>query len=152
VSWPHRPGQDTVWSHWCNGAAGVGILLHALARHTKDEELHGAARKAGRAITTARPFGSVCRCHGLAGDGDFLLDLAADPEHGEEFHDGAVHIGRKLDALRFPDGFAVKWAPEGIGAPRPDYMRGYTGVHAFRLRLAGHVARSPLTLRLEERP
>ncbi|MGW6928767.1 class III lanthionine synthetase LanKC N-terminal domain-containing protein [Lentzea sp. NPDC054927] len=152
LSWPHKPGQDTVWSHWCNGAAGVGILLHALAQHTNDDEFRNAARKAGRAITTARPFGSVCRCHGLAGDGDFLLDLAGDPSHGEEFHDGAVHIGRKLDAVRFRDGFAVKWAPEGIGAPRPDYMRGYTGVHAFRLRLAGHVARSPLTLRLEERP
>ncbi|MDX8030572.1 lanthionine synthetase LanC family protein [Lentzea sp. BCCO 10_0856] len=152
LSWPHKPGQDTVWSHWCNGAAGVGILMHTLAQHTNDDEFHNAAAKAGRAITTARPFGSVCRCHGLAGDGDFLLDLAADPKYGEEFHDGAVHIGRKLDALRFRDGFAVKWAPEGIGAPRPDYMRGYTGVHAFRLRLAGHIARSPLTLRLEERP
>ncbi|MFJ8958070.1 lanthionine synthetase LanC family protein [Lentzea sp. NPDC102401] len=149
LSWPHKPNSDTVWSHWCNGAAGVGILLHALAEHTGDDDLTRGAIAAGRAITTARPFGSTCRCHGLAGDGDFLLDLAADHE---EFHEGAVHIGRKLDALRFRDGFAVKWAPEGLGVPRPDYMRGYTGVHAFRLRLAGHVARSPLTLRLEERP
>ncbi|MEV6236059.1 lanthionine synthetase LanC family protein [Lentzea sp. NPDC051838] len=146
LSWQHKPGQDTVWSHWCNGAAGVGILLNALATHTGDEELKQGARQAGRAITTARPFGSTCRCHGLAGDGDFLLDLDE-----PEFHDGAVHIGRKLDALRFRQGFAVKWAPEGLGAPRPDYMRGYTGVHAFRLRLAGYVARSPLTLRLEEK-
>ncbi|WP_407656134.1 lanthionine synthetase LanC family protein [Lentzea waywayandensis] len=149
LSWPHKPNSDTVWSHWCNGAAGVGVLLHALAQHTGDDDLARGAIDAGRAITTARPFGSTCRCHGLAGDGDFLLDLAADHE---EFHEGAVHIGRKLDALRFRDGFAVKWAPEGLGVPRPDYMRGYTGVHAFRLRLAGHVARSPLTLRLEERP
>ncbi|WP_394618479.1 lanthionine synthetase LanC family protein [Lentzea sp. JNUCC 0626] len=149
ISWPHKAGSDTVWSHWCNGAAGVGILLQALAEHTGDAEFEDAAVRAGRAITTARPFGSACRCHGLAGDGDFLLDLAR--KH-EEFHAGAVHIGRKLDALRFRDGFAVKWAPEGLGVPRPDYMRGYTGVHAFRLRLAGHVARSPLTLRVEERP
>ncbi|MFD4669741.1 lanthionine synthetase LanC family protein [Lentzea sp. NPDC058450] len=149
VSWPHKGGSDTVWSHWCNGAAGVGILLQALAEFTGDAEFEDGAVGAGRAITTARPFGSACRCHGLAGDGDFLLDLAV--KH-EEFHGGAVHIGRKLDALRFRDGFAVKWAPEGLGVPRPDYMRGYTGVHAFRLRLAGHVARSPLTLRLEERP
>lgn len=150
LSWRHKPGSDTVWSHWCNGASGVGVLLHALARHTGDAELLEGALAAGRAITSARPFGSVCRCHGLAGDGDYLLDLAADPVHGEEFHDGAVHIGRKLDALRFRDGYAVKWAPEGAGVPCPDYMRGYTGVHAFRLRLAGHVTRSPLTLRLEE--
>ncbi|GLY47556.1 lanthionine synthetase LanC family protein [Lentzea sp. NBRC 102530] len=149
ISWPHKAGSDTMWSHWCNGAAGVGILLQALAQHTEDPEFADGAVRAGRAITTARPFGSTCRCHGLAGDGDFLLDLAR--EH-EEFHAGAVHIGRKLDALRFRDGFAVKWAPEGLGVPRPDYMRGYTGVHAFRLRLAGHVARSPLTLRVEERP
>jgi predicted Ser/Thr protein kinase len=146
LSWRHRPDSDTIWSHWCNGAAGVGLLLHALADHTGDPHLLDGARRAGRAITAARPFGSVCRCHGLAGDGDYLLDLAADPRHGEEFRAGAVHIGRKLDALRFIEGFAPKWTSEGLGTPRPDYMRGYTGVHAFRLRLAGHLDRAPLTL------
>jgi hypothetical protein len=44
------------------------------------------------------------------------------------------------------DGGAPKWSHEGDGEPRPAFMRGYTGIHSFRLRLAGHVYRGPLTL------
>ena len=97
-------------------------------------------------ITATRPFGSCCRCHGLAGDGDFLLDLAALPETGDEFRAGAESIGRKLTALRLAGGGAPKWSHEGDGEPRPAFMRGYTGIHSFRLRLAGHIDRGPLTL------
>lgn len=148
TSWPHRPGSDTVWSHWCNGAAGVGAFLYQLGTVTGDPALSAMAVRAGRTITEGRPFGSCCRCHGLAGDGDFLLDLAADPGVGEEFRAGAVRVARKLDALRIDDGVSVKWAHEGMGTPRPSYMRGYTGIHSFRLRLAGLLDRAPLTLPL----
>ncbi|MGH3757451.1 lanthionine synthetase LanC family protein [Actinophytocola sp.] len=146
ISWRHRDGSDTVWSHWCNGAAGVGGFLAALGSATGDEEISAAAVRAGRAITLTRPFGSCCRCHGLAGDGDFLLDVAALPGHREEFHASARYIGRKLEALKFDDGTAPKWGHEGDGEPRPGFMRGYTGIHSFRLRLHGHLNQAPLML------
>jgi predicted Ser/Thr protein kinase len=148
LSWPHQPGSDTVWSHWCNGAAGVGAFLHRLAAVTGDGELSDAAVRAGRSITEGRPYGSCCRCHGLAGDGDFLLDLTSDPRRGEEFRAGAGRVARKLDALRIDDGSTVTWAHEGVGNPRPGYMRGFTGIHAFRLRLVGLLDSGPLTLPL----
>jgi tRNA A-37 threonylcarbamoyl transferase component Bud32/cytochrome c553 len=147
VTWPHGQDPDSVvWTHWCNGAAGVGLFLLALESATGDAAFGEAAAKAGRAITRGRAFGSCCRCHGLAGDGDFLLELASDGGHHEEFRAGAERIGRKLEALKIHDGVAAKWPTEGTGAPRPGFMRGYTGIHSFRLRLAGLVPNGPLTL------
>lgn len=147
LTWRQGPhSAQTPWTHWCNGAAGVGMFLFSLWSATGNAAFLSAAVKAGRAITLGRPFGSCCRCHGLAGDGDYLLELATDTTHGEEFRAGAEHIGRKLEALKIHQAFAPKWPHEGSGEPRPGFMRGYTGVHSFRLRLAGLVEQSPLML------
>ena len=147
LTWPHETGSgQPVWTHWCNGAAGVGLFLVALEAATGDATFGEAAVRAGRAITYGRPFGSCCRCHGLAGDGDFLLELARDGSRGEEFRAGAERIGRKLEALKIHDGVAATWPTEGTGEPRPGFMRGYTGIHSFRLRLAGLVDGGPLML------
>jgi serine/threonine protein kinase len=147
MTWSHGPDHgDTAWTHWCNGAAGVGLFLVALESATGDPAFGAAAVRAGRAITRGRPFASCCRCHGLAGDGDYLLELADDDGRREEFRAGAERIGRKLEALKIQDGTVAKWPTEGTGSPRPDFMRGYTGIHSFRLRLAGLVAGGPLML------
>jgi tRNA A-37 threonylcarbamoyl transferase component Bud32 len=147
MAWPHGPdSRQVAWTHWCNGSAGVGLFLVALESATGDAAIGAAAARAGRAITRGRPFGSCCRCHGLAGDGDYLLELAGDGDRGEEFRAGAGRIGRKLEALKADDGVAAKWPTEGTGEPRPGFMRGYTGIHSFRLRLAGLVSRGPLML------
>jgi tRNA A-37 threonylcarbamoyl transferase component Bud32 len=147
LTWRQGPHSSaTPWTHWCNGAAGVGLFLFSLWSATGNAAFFDAAIKAGRAITLGRPFGSCCLCHGLAGDGDYLLELSADMAHGAEFQAGAERIGRKLDALKIHQEFAVKWPHEGNGEPRPGYMRGYTGVHSFRLRLAGLIKQSPLML------
>ncbi|MFE0155311.1 lanthionine synthetase LanC family protein [Nonomuraea sp. NPDC059007] len=145
VTWPLWPGSTTLWTHWCNGAAGVGAFLLPSWSVTGDEAVLDAAVKAGRTITHGRSFGTCCRCHGLAGDGDYLLDLAA-YTGGEEFRAGAVRIGRKLDALKIMQGTAAVWPHEGDGLPRPGFLRGYTGIHSFMLRLAGLLDQSPLML------
>jgi hypothetical protein len=147
MTWPHEPdSEQLVWTHWCNGAAGVGRFLLALDSAIGDAAFSEGAVRAGRAIVRGRPFGSCCQCHGLAGDGDYLLDLASGDRHGEEFRAGAERIGRKLEALKTHDGVAAKWPAEGTGEPKPGFMRGYTGVHSFRLRLAGLVTGAPLLL------
>jgi tRNA A-37 threonylcarbamoyl transferase component Bud32/mono/diheme cytochrome c family protein len=148
LGWLPGPVDNaTLWTHWCNGAAGVGTFLLAAATFGADDELAGAARQCGRAISRSRAFGSCNRCHGLAGDGDYLLDLVR-AGHGEEFLDGANRIGHKLAALAFRNGFAWKWPNNGED-PRPAYMTGYLGAHTFRLRLAGLIERPPLTIPVE---
>lgn len=146
LTWPAEPGgTSTPWTHWCNGAAGVGLFLLALWSATGDESLLDGAVRAGRTITLARPFGSCCRCHGLAGDGDYLLDLAHATGRSE-FVGGAEQIGRKLDALRILRDGVPLWPHEGDGEPRPGFMRGYTGVYSFRLRQAGYLKAGALTV------
>ena len=68
--------------HWCNGASGVGTFLVRLAAAQRDqaaaeryrELVHGAAL----AVHRARFVSSPAACHGLAGNGQFLLDVVAD--------------------------------------------------------------------------
>jgi hypothetical protein len=64
-----RPGDLT--RHWCSGSSGVGTFLHRLGR----DDL---AERAAVAVRAHRWRSSPCVCHGLAGDGDFLLDLGQD--------------------------------------------------------------------------
>jgi tRNA A-37 threonylcarbamoyl transferase component Bud32/mono/diheme cytochrome c family protein len=137
LSWRSGPTSDQVpWTHWCNGAAGVGSFLLAAAKADGDPELAAAARRAGRAISHGRGYGSCGRCHGLAGDGDYLVQLAT-AEQDQEFWQAAGRIDRRLEALKIRRGAAWKWPDESGSEPRPAYQRGYLGVHAFRLQLAG---------------
>ena len=64
-----RPGDLT--RHWCSGSSGIGTFLHRLG----DNEL---ADRAAIAVRAHRWRSSPCVCHGLAGDGEFLLDLGQD--------------------------------------------------------------------------
>ncbi|GAA3438340.1 class IV lanthionine synthetase LanL [Kutzneria kofuensis] len=57
--------------HWCSGSSGVGTFLHRLGRHD-------LAAGAAVAVKAHRWRSSPCVCHGLAGDGEFLLDLGHD--------------------------------------------------------------------------
>jgi mono/diheme cytochrome c family protein len=143
LSWRSGPTSSHVpWTHWCNGAAGVGSFLLAAARADGDADLAEAARRAGRAISRGRGYGSCGRCHGLAGDRDDLRQLAH-ADQDEEFLQAARRIGRRLEALKVRRGFAWKWPDESGGEPRPAYQRGYLGVHAFRLQLAGLLPATP---------
>jgi tRNA A-37 threonylcarbamoyl transferase component Bud32/mono/diheme cytochrome c family protein len=143
LSWRSGPtGPDVPWTHWCNGAAGVGSFLLAAAAATDDQQLWATARQAGRAISRGRAYGSCGRCHGLAGDGYYLLQLGYADEN-EEFIGAAHGIGKRLEALKIRRGPAWKWPDESGGEPRPAYMRGYLGVHAFRLQLAGLLPVTP---------
>jgi hypothetical protein len=142
LSWSNNPVPGSpLWTHWCNGSAGVGRFLLSAARASGDGDLLAAARGAGRAISGSRAYGSTCRCHGLAGDGDYLLDLG-EPDAVE----GASRIAARLAALRVRRGRTVSWVQESGDTARPAYMRGHLGVHAFRLRLAGFLRHGPLTV------
>jgi hypothetical protein len=64
-----HPGDLT--RHWCSGSSGVGTFLHRLGANT-------LAEQAAVAVRAHRWRSSPCVCHGLSGDGEFLLDLGHD--------------------------------------------------------------------------
>ncbi|MBV9823178.1 MAG: serine/threonine protein kinase, partial [Actinobacteria bacterium] len=72
-------GAKDMLLHWCNGASGVGTFLVRLAAARPEPEaerywqlVHAAAI----AVHQARWSPSPAHCHGLAGNGQFLLDAA----------------------------------------------------------------------------
>lgn len=76
--WPTgEPGTDAtglVW--WCSGSAGVGKFLLRLGLATGDTQLLDLAHRAAVAVRNERWSLSPTGCHGNAGSGDFLLDMA----------------------------------------------------------------------------
>ncbi|MFE3502908.1 class IV lanthionine synthetase LanL [Kitasatospora sp. NPDC059160] len=120
--------------HWCSGSSGAGSFLLRLWRATGDTEALRLARAAGRAVLAGRWHGGVSACHGLAGDGEYLLDLAeatAEPE----FRSGAGRLARLIaarSALR--DGLLVLPDETGTGCAAA-YGTGTAGPLAFLLRL-----------------
>jgi lantibiotic modifying enzyme len=134
-TWSQGPSdQSTLWTHWCNGASGIGRFLLAASRVFHNPTFEHAALAAGYAVCTGRNAGSLCQCHGLAGDGEFLLLLGRSLARSD-MHGAALHMAEKLWALQLPlEQNSVRvWRTEHEHAPA--YMTGYCGVYSFLLRL-----------------
>ncbi|TYK44303.1 class IV lanthionine synthetase LanL [Actinomadura decatromicini] len=144
--WPDRVGTSRPFAHWCNGSSGVGGFLCRLHVHTGDPRYLDAAVAAGRAVLRSRRRSGASYCHGLAGNGDFLLDLAEVEGTGRHKAEvlAALLWARRLDR----DGRAV--LPDETGrAVTGGYGVGLFGHLAFlqRLRFGG-----PRLFHLEARP
>lgn len=144
--WPVGPaaGADTPGggdAGWCNGSAGIGtFLLHAW-RVTGRGRYLDAARAAGLAVYRSRLRATTAGCHGLAGGGHYLLDLAevlGEPTYREWAWDLArvleVRSARRDGRLLVPD-------ETGLDVVA-DYAVGLAGVVDFLVRLR-HGGRRP---------
>lgn len=134
--WPQGPGDPpgVRLAFWCSGSAGVGSFLARMWRADGDAGLRELAEQAGSAVRRARWHAGTTACHGLAGNGEFLLDLA------DVFGDPAyrAHAGELADQLRARtaviDGFRVP-ADESATGTSASYGTGTAGVVGFLLRL-----------------
>jgi lantibiotic modifying enzyme len=127
-----KPGTGLLY-HLCSGSSGVGTFLHRLWLHTGDAETGELACAAARAVHNARWQASPVVCHGLAGDGDFLLDVAAD--RGEPYRELATDLAGCLYARHaVRDGRLVLPDESGFEIVA-DYGVGLAGAAAFLLRL-----------------
>lgn len=141
------PGQGMLY-HWCSGSSGVGTFLLRLWRVTGDQAHRRLAEEAGAAVRHSRLLSPTAACHGLAGNGEFLLDLAA--EFGGPYDAWADDLAAALYTRHtLADGRMV--LPDESGADvRADYQTGLSGAVGFLLRL-GHggprpwMAEEPLT-------
>jgi hypothetical protein len=121
-------------AHWCNGSSGVATFLIRLWWFTGDIAALETARAAARAALAGRPGAPACMCHGLAGDGELLLDLAA--ATGEpHYADAARSVAGQIWSLRTRrDGRWLVPDESGTGTG-VDYGVGVSGAAAFLLRL-----------------
>ena len=129
------PGTGLLY-HWCSGSSGVGTFLLRLWRATGAEPYLRLSGEAAAAVHRVRWFSPSAACHGLAGNGDFLLDLAACVPDGP-YRDWAEDLAAVLYAHHaVRDGLLL--VPDGSGQSfHADYQTGISGPLDFLLRL-GH--------------
>ncbi|MET8052285.1 class IV lanthionine synthetase LanL [Streptosporangium sp. NPDC005286] len=93
--WAEGPGGGTKLPHWCNGSSGVGTYLVRLYAATGDQRFRDAAHAAALAVHGSRLTSGTAACHGIAGDGQFLLDMA-DLLGERAYHDQAEELAAPL--------------------------------------------------------
>ena len=130
-------GSRRLLTHWCSGSSGIGTFLLRMAGHDADTELFALTRRCAVAVHRSRWYAGTAQCHGLAGDAEFLLDLAAgDPGRaGPGYRSWAEDLADAVvvrHALR--DGRMVVGDESGEHVTA-DFGVGLAGVVAFLLRL-----------------
>jgi hypothetical protein len=142
--WPATPTSSTLLTHWCNGSSGVGTFLCRLYARTEQPQYLAASIAAARAVMRSRRNAGTAYCHGLAGNGDFLIDLAL-ATGDDRFFTWAQDMAGLLWAKRvYRNGLAV--LPDESGAAiTGGYGAGLAGHLSFlvRLRLVRLGNRSP---------
>ncbi|WP_371648403.1 MULTISPECIES: class IV lanthionine synthetase LanL [unclassified Streptomyces] len=135
--WPkdaRGDNPDRQWTHWCSGSSGVGTFLVRMWQENGDRCLLDLAALAAGAVHRARWQAGTTQCHGISGDGEFLLDLAA--MTGEErYRDWAADLATALLARHtLRDGRMLPPDETATGLAA-DFGTGIAGVLAFLLRL-----------------
>jgi hypothetical protein len=77
--WPNSfsgPAPEDLRYHWCSGASGVGTFLVRLWQATNEESYLALAREAAVTVHRGRWHSGFAACHGIAGNGEFLIDMA----------------------------------------------------------------------------
>lgn len=145
--WPvdrarHLSDSPDLARHWCSGSSGVGTFLVRLwsATGARDDALRELVEGAALAVRAGRVTDSTSTCHGLAGNAEFLLDVAeltGDAHHraGAELlvehlaaqavlHDGRLLVpeeNRKTVLAEYAGGLAGSLSPllrMRFGGPR----------------------------------
>jgi len=131
--WGPGPGDETTAPYWCHGSSGIGSFLTRLYRVTWDDRYDKVARMAAKAVVENSSRGVLGQCHGLAGNGEFLLDLAETGDRAD--HEAlAAEVARIILASRArQDGHLV--FPDEEGAVSSTWADGTSGILSFLLRL-----------------
>jgi hypothetical protein len=134
-SWPHSKNKPTVWPHFCNGAAGIGLFLARLYAASGAEPARAAAERAAEAAFHGCQGAAAGLCHGVAGEGLFLLELHQ-ASGSERALDQARALARLLLARAHRRDGRTLWEDDSAQTITADLMTGNAGVGAFLLRLS----------------
>ena len=134
--WPNLlsgPGESDMRYHWCSGASGVGTFLARLGQATGEPRYRQLAHEAAVAVWRTRWLHGLAACHGLPGDGELLLDLAA--TGGVRYRDWAEEIAAAIYVRLGEQHGRLVGSDEPDGRVFLDFNTGYAGVVGFALRL-----------------
>ncbi|MQA79363.1 MAG: protein kinase [Streptosporangiales bacterium] len=148
--WPVGQREPTRLPHWCSGSSGIGTFLLRLYASTGERRFADHAIAAATAVHRSRWQSSPAACHGLAGDGQFLLD-AADVLVDPTYHALAADLATCLAARHCVRDGRVLVPDEGGRDVVADHQVGVAGVVAFLTRLL-HGGPRPFMVDGEARP
>jgi serine/threonine protein kinase len=134
LGWATDESRKAVHHFWCYGAAGIGSFFLHLARLNCFPESAALAARAARTVGRAARWGDPTRCHGLAGNIDFLLDVARD-QADPRFLDDAYAQARLLEVFATEVDGVLAWPSDSPEVFTPDFQVGYSGVALTLLRL-----------------
>ncbi|HZM75231.1 MAG TPA: class IV lanthionine synthetase LanL [Candidatus Limnocylindrales bacterium] len=139
VYWPATPGGRRR-THWCSGSSGVGTFLLRMWRHTGDPRYRQLVTQAATAVYQGRWQAGPSQCHGLAGDAEFLLDIAGienkEGSTGKDFYQTQATDLATVIYTRHALRHGRRLAADDTGAAVvADYGVGLAGVLAFLVRL-----------------
>jgi hypothetical protein len=134
IGWGEGPDKPpALLPHWCNGASGVGSFLLRWWRESGDGSLLSIVDGAARTVMSAKWRSGISYCHGLAGNGDFLLD-ASDLVGDGPYRLWAVDLASVLFQRRVVQNGLCTFGDQP-GLRTPDFNVGLAGVLSFFLRL-----------------
>ena len=134
IGWGEGPDTPpAVLPHWCNGASGIGSFMLRWWRESRDQSLIPIVEGAARAVMATKWRSGIAYCHGLAGNGDFLLD-ASNLFRQDHYRLWAADLASVLFERRvIQDGLCT--FGDQPGARTPDFNVGVAGVLSFFVRL-----------------
>ncbi|WP_163505161.1 class IV lanthionine synthetase LanL [Fodinicola acaciae] len=127
--------QELRTSWWCSGSGGVGAFLVRLWQATGDRRFLEVAELAATAARRDRWFLSPIHCHGNAGNGELLLDLAAAAPRPDPYLTGAAEIAACIHSRAVRRSGRMVVPNEFMQEMTFSYGLGLAGVAGFLLRL-----------------
>ncbi|MFE0465023.1 class IV lanthionine synthetase LanL [Kitasatospora sp. NPDC058965] len=129
-----RADAPSAGPHWCSGSSGVGTFLIRLWQTTGDPRHRLAAEQAAVAVHRARWRGTPVACHGLAGNAEFLLDLAEALDMPGYWQWAEELVGCALTRTVHRDGLVLT-PDESMLAVSAAYNTGTAGLLGLLLRM-----------------
>ncbi|MEA2192076.1 MAG: hypothetical protein QOI73_2197 [Solirubrobacteraceae bacterium] len=135
LGWPQTENGPPHPPFWCHGATGIGrLLLHAARLGMLSDADDVLARTAAAVAQGARWSGPTL-CHGLAGNLEFLLDVALATGDGR-YRDDADELLSLANAFLVESDEGCAWISDAPRQISPDHLVGYGGIALAYLRRA----------------
>ena len=137
VAWPsHLGDEESPRFQWCHGAPGIGLFFGRTHEIIGDDSCREWALRCGNSTCAAGDIRkNPSQCHGLAGNGELLVELARITGDAEW-----VAKAREFGCLaaEYGDGDPPnrRWRSDEPDEYSTDFMLGASGLGHFFLRLA----------------